>query len=156
MPYRSLFIWLAILTGCSSPPSPPTEKQIVSKYRPGQTWSYKTRKGEESSRIIICKVEPHEKLGNIVHVHVTGVAIKSPASRDGIARTIHHSPYAEAAIDKSVTALIAENGDLPDFNEGYREWKQSFDKGKAGIFTISVAEGVDVMEQALNKGASTK
>lgn len=154
MSYRALILFLAVLQGCSSPHSLPSEKQMMSKYKPGQVWSYKTRKGEESSRIVICKVESHEKLGNIVHVQVTGVAIKSPASRDGIARTIEHSPYAEAAIDKSVTTLIAENNDLPDFSEGYDQWRRSFDQGKAGIFTISVAEGVDLMEQALNRDAS--
>jgi hypothetical protein len=39
----------------------------------------------------------------------------------------------------------------PAYLAGYEEWKRAFDEGRADIFTISVAEIVDVVEAALNK-----
>jgi len=35
---------------------------------------------------------------------------------------------------------------LPDYEEGYGMWRKAFEAGKAGIYTITVAEAVDVME----------
>ena len=96
------------------------------------------------------QVDQHDKLGNIIHIYISNVAIKSPSAPDGVAKVIHHSPYAEQAIDKSVLELEAENIDLPDFQEGYDTWKQAFDKSEAGIFTISVSEGVAATEQILS------
>lgn len=122
----------------------------MSKYAPGQVWTYRTRPGEESSRITILKVDQHDKLGNIIHIHVSNVAIKSPSAPDGVAKVIHHSPYTEKAIDDSVLELGAENVELPDFQEGYDTWKEAFDKSEAGVFSISVSEGVAAMEQVLS------
>jgi hypothetical protein len=39
----------------------------------------------------------------------------------------------------------------PAFADGYGEWRRAFDAGKAGAFTITVSEGVDFMEQVLNR-----
>jgi len=40
---------------------------------------------------------------------------------------------------------------LPDFQEGYDTWRQAFDSGQGGVFSITAAEAVDYMEQALNQ-----
>ena len=122
----------------------------MSKYKPGQVWTYKTRTGEEASRITILKVDEHDKLGNIVHIQISGVALKNPSAPGGVAKLIHHSPYSEQAIDDSVLELVAENVVLPDFQEGYDTWMEAFDKGEGGIFTISVSDGVGAMAQALS------
>jgi hypothetical protein len=39
---------------------------------------------------------------------------------------------------------------LPDFLEGYMQWRDAFDRGKAGVFQISVAEAIDRLENSLN------
>ena len=77
--------------------------------------------------------------------------VKSAKATSGFSETISHMPFAEPAIEKSVTTLAAANVPLPAFEEGYREWRRAFDAGKGGIFTISVAEGVDFSEKALNQ-----
>ena len=56
---------------------------------------------------------------------------------------IQHLPFAESAIERSVTALERESGPVPDFADGYREWRQAFDEGKGGVFAITVAEAFD-------------
>ena len=49
--------------------------------------------------------------------------------------------------------LLKEKVDIPDFEEGYGLWREAFDAGKAGAYSITVAEAVEVMEKTLNRGA---
>lgn len=124
----------------------------MSRFEAGQVWSYHTRPGEEDSRLTVVKVESHDKLGNIIHIRVEGVAQKNPHAPDGVSRVIHHMPFAEEAVSKSVVELLAGDAPIPmSFEEGYNIWKQSFDKGKAGVFTLTVAESISFCETALNK-----
>jgi len=44
-----------------------------------------------------------------------------------------------------------ERVDLPDYEEGYTMWKEAFDAGSAGVYTITIAEAIDVMEATLNQ-----
>lgn len=60
-------------------------------------------------------------------------------------------PFAEAAIDQSVTTRAAVGVSLATEDEGYEEWRRAFDAGEAGIFTVSVAEGVDFVAQTLSQ-----
>ena len=123
----------------------------MSRFQPGQVWHYKTRPGEESSRLTIAKVETHPKLGTIVHIQVTGVSIESPTTPGGLCEVISHLPYAERSVADSVTTLEADTATPTGWEDGYRQWKAAFDEGKAGIWTITVSETVAAMEQMLGK-----
>jgi hypothetical protein len=124
----------------------------MSQFEPGQVWTYHTRPGEEDSRLTIVKVEPHDKLGTIVHIRVDGVAQKNPHAPGGVSRVIHHMPFAAEAISKSVIELAASGVPVPaSFERGYGLWKAAFDNGKAGVFTLTVAESIAFGEEALNK-----
>lgn len=139
----------AALLACSAPtdeaPMPPTP------FEPGQVWTYSTRPGEEASRVVVCRIDDDETLGPIVHVHVKDVAIASPSAPDGVNRFVGHMPIGEPSLRASVVALESSNTPLPDYEEGYAMWKEAFDAGQAGIFTISLAETVDFLEQAANR-----
>ncbi len=117
----------------------------------GQVWSYKTRKGEEGSRVLINKIESNPKLGKIFHISVSGVKVKNLRIPSGISTDLPHSPVSEETLKKSLTKLIGTSPPNPDYQEGYQTWKSAFDKGEAGIFTIDVADIVGVIEQAINK-----
>lgn len=124
----------------------------MSRFEAGQVWAYQTRQGEEDSRLTVVKVESHGKIGTIVHIRVDGVAQKNPHAPGGFSRVIHHMPFAAEAIEKSVTDLVASGVPVPtSFKDGYAIWKESFDKGKAGVFTITVAESITFCEGILNK-----
>lgn len=114
-------------------------------------WSYKTRAGEEESYFIVVKVETQPKLGTIVHIAVRKLKIKNPRSPDGLSADVDHMPFAEAALNKSSGKVLKEKVDLPDFEEGYRMWREEFDAGHAGVYTITLAEAVKVMEATLNQ-----
>jgi hypothetical protein len=130
---------MSVLTDC-----------LESVYRVGQRWSYQSRPQEPSSVLVVAKVDHHPVLGVIVHVSVMGLVIRNPSATSGMAEEVAHLPFAEAAIDGSVLSLLEENPMLPDFLEGYMQWRDAFDRGKAGVFQISVAEAIDRLEASLN------
>ena len=112
-------------------------------YRAGQVWRYSTRPGEEGSTLLIQCVERDEKLGTIIHIGVAGLNLRGAGASKG---EIGHMPFAEAAITRSVLTLLSES-ESPRTSQGYSLWRQAFEEGKAGIFTISVAEAVSFVEQ---------
>jgi hypothetical protein len=150
--FRSLF-WLTsfVAIGCSRSPDPPEGAASMSRFQPGQVWQYKTRRGEESSRLTIARVEPHPKLGTIVHVQIKDVAITSPTAPGGVSKVISHLPYAEQSLTDSVTTMEKDSVNPAGWEEGYKQWKSAFDAGKAGIWSIPVSEAVSAMEQVLSK-----
>jgi hypothetical protein len=119
------------------------------KYQPGQVWKYHTRPAETGSRATILRVDLTPSQGYVVHVALDGLTIKSPQSSDGMAKTISHLPFSEAAIDKSVTELD-HIGPVPEYREGYQTWRDAFDHHKAGVWTVSVADAVTAMESILS------
>lgn len=121
------------------------------KYRVGQIWKFKPRPGEDGATLTVVRVESSKDLGVVVHVSVKGVHIKNPGAPGGFSDTLQHGPFSEDAIAKSVTTLVGETKTLPAYEEGYREWRKAFDAGKAGVFSITVAEVVGVMESAINR-----
>lgn len=121
------------------------------KYKVGQIWEYRTRKGEEKSTLIIVGVEKHIKLGTIINIYVGGLKISNPNADNGLSDEIQHLPFSKVAIDKSVTKLIETTKKLPDYKDGYDEWRTAFDNGKAGVFSITVKESIDVMEKTLGQ-----
>jgi len=122
------------------------------KYKVGQEWKYKTRKGEENSTLKILKIEEYPKTGKIIHISISGLKVVSPDSKDGFANELTHIPITEEALDESVTELKNEKIKLPNKIEGYDYWKKEFDEGTAGVFSISVVEIVESMEEAILTG----
>jgi hypothetical protein len=120
-------------------------------FAPGQVWTYNTRPGEEASRIVICRVETDPKLGQIVHIHVNGLRFKNKHAPGGISNEIGHMPYAADALQKSVVKLESTSAVLPSFEDGYQEWRNAFEEGKAGVWTAPVSEAIAGLESALNQ-----
>jgi len=144
---RRLVAAMLGLVGCSAAPTPARLVEVRDPtYRPGQVWAYRTRPGEDSSTLTILKVERANTLGTIVHVSVRGLAIRNPNAPDGVIREAAHLPFAREAVDRSVVRRVREGGPLPEYAEGYGEWRRAFDAGKGGIFTITVAEAIALFE----------
>ncbi|WP_333596895.1 hypothetical protein [Chryseobacterium flavum] len=120
----------------------------------GQQWNYKTRPTEKSSTLTILKIEEYPETGKVIHISVSGLKMKNPASPTDYAESLSHLPISEEALNKSVTSLKNENGKKPDSLEmdGYSYWKKEFDKGNAGIFAIPVSEIVSAMEKSIVTG----
>lgn len=119
------------------------------KFHVGERWSFHSRDGEENATLTVVKVESSPKMGTIVHVSLEGLRIRSAHAPNGITETVSHMPFAEAAIETSVTRLLAKHAPLPSFEEGYQLWRAAFDQAKAGFFTGTVAEAIDFIENAV-------
>lgn len=119
----------------------------MTPFESGQVWTYRTRPGEESSRITICLVESHREIGEIVHISVAGVKLKNPHAFGGSSDRIAHMPFKPDALRQSVIALESTGSTLPPFEEGYEEWRN----GEGGVWTMPLSEAISAMEGILNE-----
>jgi hypothetical protein len=143
----------ALMTSCSRDGVPTREvDETSSKYSAGQVWGYQTRPGEQESRLYIVKTDRDKTLGTIYHIYVDGIAIKNPHMPGGGVQTcLPHSPVSAETLDASVTELLERHrGEMPDISEGYGVWKEGYDKGEAGVFTIPVAEIIAYIEDIVS------
>jgi len=113
-------------------------------YKPGQVWKYKTRPGDDDSTITILRVESTPKLGIIVHVKIDKFKLENCAGNKGDS-TMDHAPFAKAAIDKSVVKLLRTEKDIPDFDEGYKDWLSHC----GGVYRTSVADALTATNKTM-------
>ena len=123
---------------------------MITKFAEGQVWTYSTRPGESESRITIVRLDDDVEYGNIIHIFISNVAIPNPQAPHGKTTYIAHLPYAEDALDQSVAALERDSAEIPDYEEGYRLWREAFEDGEAGVFTIPVEQAIDVVQETIN------
>lgn len=112
-------------------------------YAPGQVWTYRTRPGDEASRLKIQMIEHYPAEGQsaedrVFHVSVVGVTF---ANRD-VPREIAHAPVSRETLDASLLALTDSGATFPDPAEGVASWKE----GAGGVFTLSIAELVQMYD----------
>ncbi|MFQ5846089.1 MAG: hypothetical protein ACE5IQ_00270 [Candidatus Methylomirabilales bacterium] len=152
VPSLSLVALVGALLVASNPTGPPKLSPYTrSVFQPGQVWTYKTRPGEEGSRIIIGRVESAPIIGTIVHIKVVGVAVKNPRSPKGVSTEISHIPMTEEALADSVRERVQEELSLEGFEEGYAAWRESWDQGRGAAFSDPVADVIGLVEQTLNR-----
>lgn len=113
-------------------------------FLPGQLWQYDTRSGEENSVLTILKIDELEN-DAIVHIRLDYLNI---GGRPGF---LAHLPFSADAMMASVTGFIKHLDAVPDFEGGYQHWKQQFDAGKTGYWTIGIKEAIDAIETVINK-----
>jgi hypothetical protein len=130
----------------------PVENQHTSEeeFKAGQIWNYKTRAGEENSKLTILKVETYEAQGVVIHVALNGLRIKNSHDAGKLMEEAGHIPFSKEAILNSITNLDSEGNALPDFMEGYLQWKEAFDAKKGGVFSVNVSEAVKFLEEAMS------
>jgi len=124
---------------------PATQPLVDVKYSPGQVWSYKARASEAASTLTILKVESLPKVGEIIHVRIDGITLRN-CSGGPSPKNLAHAPFSRDAIDRSVTRLLRVESDLPNFEEGYNDWRNHC----GGGYTITVAEVVGIDEKTFN------
>jgi hypothetical protein len=121
------------------------------KFRVGDVWEYQTRKGEEHSRITILRVDESPELGTIIHVGIDNVRLAN-CHGGPEPEAVPHMPFARKALEESVAKKVASDQPLPDYKEGYQEWRRAYVQKHAGIYVISVANAVSVAEKTFQNG----
>lgn len=128
--------------------------QSNEKYKERQVWSYKTRENESNSKIYIVKIEYNKTIGKIYHIYIDNLNIKNPYQKSKIQNNLSHSPVSEKTLDDSVIKIVtAKYENNINISDGYVAWKEAFDDGKAGVFTIPVNEIIQCIEDVANMEA---
>lgn len=139
----------SLFANCKEQDKKNEQALATEKFKIGQVWKYANRDGEDGSTLTILKIEKYEKGDTIIHIRVDGVKIYSPQAPTGYSDFIGHLPFSEKSISKSVTKLVGQNNNLPDFSEGYNRWKEAWDSGKGGYWTIDLKEAIDGVDKAM-------
>lgn len=122
----------------------------AANFEVGQVWRYETRPNETGSLLTVVKIEDVDG-AKVVHISLAGLKIEGPMAEGGFVETVGHLPISEEALAGSVTELVRVSQGLPDYEEGYKQWREAFDRGQAGYFTLPVSECVAAIEQAMKQ-----
>ena len=120
------------------------------KFKPAQVWSYNTRENEEASTLTVLRVDEYSEKKRIVHIRVDHVHLKN-CHGGNAPETFEHMPFSRESLDESVIQAL-RNGPVPDFHDGYSEWRSAWDAGKAGFYTITVARALDASQAVFDQG----
>ena len=112
------------------------------RYAAGQIWTYHTRPQDAGSLLKIQRIEPYGST-QVYHISVVGVHF----ANQQLSGELPHLPVSEATLDNSVIALAPAAKQFPDLDvdAGIAQWRAA----KGGIFTITIAEAVSLVEQAI-------
>ena len=116
----------------------------------GQVWKYKTRIDEEKSRVTIFKID-YFNGEEIIHLTVDHLKIRKTENSHESMDYVGHIPLSKNAFLNSITNLENQLKELPQIEEGYYDWKQAHDSGKAGVFDIEIKEVINYIEQTLQQ-----
>jgi len=117
----------------------------------GQRWSYRTRPDEEGSTLVIGRLERHPTFGEIAHISIFGLRIKTPQRPDGVTSTLGHIPISVESLRSSLLELKGSGSPDENFEQGYAIWSDVVKDGEGGVFSIPVREIVWYVEQTLNE-----
>ena len=121
------------------------------RFKVGQVWKFDNRIGEDSATLTILKIEKYEKGDTIIHIRVDGVKMYNPKVASGYSNDIGHLPFSQKSIEKSVTKLVGQKDRLPDFSEGYSQWKEAWDNGKGGYWTVKIKEAIEGVDSIMRQ-----
>jgi len=61
-------------------------------------------------------------------------------------------PFVRKALEARVKKKVASEQPLPDYEDGYQEWRTAYSKKRAGVYIIGVANAVSVAEKTFRAG----
>lgn len=116
----------------------------------GQVWTYDTRDGEEGSTLLINRIDDDPELGVVFHLGLRGLRVRNDRAPGGVATVMSHCPVSLSTLQRSLRDLVGEEEPDPGYLAGYRQWREAADGGEGGVWDLTIAEIVDVMEQVIN------
>lgn len=143
-----LFGWL-LLSNIYRPQYLPDPAK--SQFVPGQSWSYRSRPGEENSRVVVLSVEA---VGGtlVVHVRVEGLKRIARSESDQITDTIPHAALFEHQLKSSVIELVETRQPQPPMPPEYIRWKER-EPSSSHVYTGGVAEMITWTEEVARQKA---
>lgn len=118
-------------------------------YAPGQSWTYRTRPGEEDSRLAIRKIDVEPEDGEVFHVSILGVKLRNHRVPGGLQPAMHHAAVSRATLDKSLLDVDGSADADESWRDGYAVWRQAYDNGDAGVFDLEVKDILGYIEMVV-------
>lgn len=101
----------------------------------GQKYSFSIEGNHPDPHFVVCKIDlDHGK--EIVSISFGGLKFINPHSDTGFGETISHAPVEKKALLNDQIKLLESGVELPEYEEGYKTWRQAFEAGDGGYFTI--------------------
>ena len=102
------------------------------EFSEGQIW--KIRTGEFSGAdIYLHKILSHDVIGNSFHISVPSEGIS-------------HMPFSQLALEQSGLEFLSVATNLgDDWQEGFELWREEFLKGRAGVFSVTVSDAINLL-----------
>ncbi|KQY51816.1 hypothetical protein [Lysobacter sp. Root494] len=126
-----------------------TAQPLSPEFAAGQLWRCKGRNPAEAPLVLINRVDQHPLGGEIYHVSITGVQIRSPAAPGGFVTALPHIPVIRQTFERSEAEFVRLQEPDSAYLEGYAQWKSEFEAGTAGSFGVAISEVLDFIESAL-------
>jgi len=115
----------------------------------GQKYSFITDEDHPSPYFVVCAIDSEQGV-DIASIFIGGLRFKNSMTDSGYGTEISHAPVQVQSLLDSNPSLIAENVEIPDYQEGYKVWREAFEAGEAGYFTISAADVVKTIVSVAN------
>lgn len=119
------------------------------EYAEGQAWTYRTRPGEEASRVAIRRIGAEPDDGPVFHISILDVNLRNHRLEGGRQHAMHHAAVSRATLDKSLLACEGPARADDRWRGGYDVWRQAYDNGDAGVFDLTVAEILGYIEMVV-------
>lgn len=117
----------------------------------GQVWTLRAPM-ESTARVRVGRIEDN---GATIHISLWDTRPPVPSPSGALQRPIwaSHLPISSAALSRSVDQIAHEAPPAQfDLEPGYRQWRQA----NGGVFTITVAEIVDVIMRTATSGGAAQ
>ena len=145
------FVLAVLCTGLAVVARPQESKKCAEptpvvdrKFQPGQVWGVKGRSWEPDATATVLRVETMPKIGVVIHVRIEHVVMHTCPETPAMT-SILHLPIGKDAFDRSVINLIRSNQEIPDFKEGYDDWRAHC----GGVYSIDVSGILAVNEKTV-------
>jgi len=139
----SIFLISIVGAGCSTIPINTVECLTL-----GQEWKYKTREGEEGSRLVVIDSFINKKQKIIYIIRITGIDIKSPYFKNYYPDGVPYIMISEAGLHASLTEFVGKSQWNQYYDEYFARWKKEFPN--KSIENGTVKGYLNTLEEVLN------
>lgn len=115
------------------------------QYAVGQVWEFEAE--EPNSNVVIAireieRIDTEAEPLEIFHISMSAVELEN-----ALIPVVGHLPVSRETLDKSVTVQSDRRFEATDFAAGIRTWREA----NGGVFTISLAEIIDFLNQMMKQ-----
>ena len=126
------------------------------QFKIGQVWQVKGL--EDTVELTVGQIETLFE-DTVISISIYNLPVPHEVQQSLNNRTntsLLHLPISEEALRKSIGYLKRTNEKIDlNFYTGYDTWKAALEAEKAGYFTVSIPEAINVIFQTLDKGEIT-